>query len=160
MMAIALGVLVLTAVVTAGLARRSEANTARHDVQERADVVAPEFDQLIRQLPRAQAATGTIAGRRQVRRIRDLVNTTLRASNGAVVAVDANGDVQEALGRLLGTAGATPTLPDGVTRRRPRHQGAARGLDPERARRQHGVRGRAAGAGRCGHTGAGAAPKT
>ena len=115
MMAIALGVLVLTAVVTAGLARRSEANTARHDVQERADVVAPEFDQLIRQLPKAQAATGTIAGRRQVRRIRDLVNTTLRASNGAVVAVDANGDVQEALGRLLGTAGATPTLPDGVT---------------------------------------------
>ena len=115
MMAIALGVLVLTAVVTAGLARRSEANTARHDVQERADVVAPEFDQLIRQLPEAQAATGTVAGRRQVRRIRDLVNTTLRASNGAVVAVDANGDVQEALGRLLGTAGATPTLPDGVT---------------------------------------------
>jgi signal transduction histidine kinase len=115
MMAIALGVLVLTAVVTAGLARRSEANTARHDVQERADVVAPEFDQLIRQLPKAQAATGTIAGRRQVRRIRDLVNTTLRASNGAVVAVDANGDVQEVLGRLLGTAGATPTLPDGVT---------------------------------------------
>ena len=115
MMAIALGVLVLTAVVTAGLARRSEANTARHDVQDRAEVVAPEFDQLIRQLPKAQAATGTIAGRRQVRRIRDLVNTTLRASNGAVVAVDANGDVQEALGRLLGTAGATPTLPDGVT---------------------------------------------
>ena len=66
-------------------------------------------------MPKAQAATGTIAGRRQVRRIRDLVNTTLRASNGAVVAVDANGDVQEALGRLLGTAGATPTLPDGVT---------------------------------------------
>ena len=115
MMAIALGVLVLTALVTAGLARRSEADTARHDVRDRAEVVAPEFDQLIRQLPNAQAATGTVAGRRQVRRIRDLVNTTLRASNGAVVAVDANGDVQEVLGRLLGTAGATPTLPAGVT---------------------------------------------
>ncbi len=115
MMAIALGVLVLTALVTAGLARRSEVTTARHDVQDRAEVVAPEFDKLIRQLPAAQVATGTLAGRRQVRRIRDLVNTTLRASNGAVVAVDANGDVQEVLGRLLGTAGATPTLPDGVT---------------------------------------------
>ena len=115
MMAIALGVLVLTALVTAGLARRSEADTARHDVRDRAEVVAPEFDQLIRQLPKAQAATGTVAGRRQVRRIRDLVNTTLRASNGAVVAVDANGGVQEVLGRLLGTAGATPTLPTGVT---------------------------------------------
>ncbi len=115
MMAIALGVLVLTALVTAGLARRSEVTTARHDVQDRAEVVAPEFDKLIRQLPKAQAATATIAGRRQVRRIRDLVNTTLRASNGAVVAVDANGDVHEVLGRLLGTSGATPTLPDGVT---------------------------------------------
>jgi hypothetical protein len=115
MMAIALGVLVLTALVTAGLARRTEVTTARHDVQDRAAVVAPEFYTLIRQLPAAKAATGTVAGRRQIRRIRDLVNTTLRASNGAVVAVDANGDVQEVLGRLLGTAGDTPTLPDGVS---------------------------------------------
>jgi signal transduction histidine kinase len=114
MMAIALGVLLLTAAVTAGLARRSEVTTARHDVQNRAEVVAPEFDTLIRQLPAAKAATGTVAGRRQLRRIRDLVNTTLRASNGAVVAVDADGNVQEVLGRLLGTQGESPTLPDGV----------------------------------------------
>src|SRR5262249_24804161 len=88
MMAIALGVLVLTAVVTAGLARRSEVNNARHDVQQRAQVVGPEFDSLIDQLPKARAATDTTAGRRQLRRIRNLVNTTLRASNGAVVAID------------------------------------------------------------------------
>ncbi len=115
MIAIALGVLVLTALVTAGLARRTEVTTARHDVQDRAQIVAPEFDTLIRQLPSAKAATQTLQGRRQIRRIRDLVNTTLRASNGAVVAVDANGDVQEVLGRLLGTGNTTPTLPDGVT---------------------------------------------
>ena len=115
MMAIALGVLVLTALVTAGLARRSEVTNSRHDVQDRAEVVAPEFDTLIRQLPAAKAASGTIPGRRQLRRIRDLVNTTLRASNGAVVAIDADGDVQEVLGRLLGTQGESPTLPDGVT---------------------------------------------
>jgi signal transduction histidine kinase len=115
MMAIALGVLLLTAAVTAGLARRSEVTTARNDVQDRAAVVAPEFDRLIKQLPTAKAATGTVAGRRQIRRIRDLVNTTLRASNGAVVAVDPNGEVQEVLGRLLGTAGEGPTLPEGVT---------------------------------------------
>jgi two-component system OmpR family sensor kinase len=115
MMAIALGVLLLTAAVTAGLARRSEVTTARHDVQNRAEVVGPEFDTLIRQLPAAKAATGTVAGRRQIRRIRDLVNTTLRASNGAVVAVDADGNVQEVLGRLLGTQGESPILPDGVT---------------------------------------------
>ena len=42
------------------------------------------------------------------------MNTTLRASNGAVVAIDANGEVQEVVGRLLGTGDATPTLPEGV----------------------------------------------
>ena len=115
MMAIALGVLVLTALVTAGLARRSQVTTARHDVQNRAEVVGPEFDTLIKQLPVARAATGTIAGRRQIRRVRDLVNTTLRASNGAVIAVDGTGAVQEVLGRLLGTGSETPTLPAGVT---------------------------------------------
>lgn len=115
MISIALGVLVLTALVTAGLARRTEVDAARHDVQDRAAVVAPEFDKLIRQLPAAKVATGTIAGRRQIRRIRDLVNTTLRASNGAVVAVDATGNVQEVLGRLLGTQGDSPTLPEGVS---------------------------------------------
>ena len=43
------------------------------------------------------------------------MNTTLRASNGAVIAVDSNGEVQEVLGRLLGTGSDTPTLPQGVT---------------------------------------------
>ncbi len=114
MIAIALGVLLLTALVTAGLARRTEVTTARHDVQDRADVVAPEFDTLAQQLTSTKAAIQTGAGRRQIRRIRDLVGTTLRASNGAVVAVDSQGEVQGILGRLLGTGDATPTLPDGV----------------------------------------------
>jgi signal transduction histidine kinase len=115
MMAIALGVLVLTAAVTAGLARRSEVTAARHDVVDRAAVVGPEFDTLIRQLPAAKVATGTFVGRRQLRRIRDLLNTTLQASNGSVVAIDADGNVQEVLGRLLGSAGDSPTLPEGVS---------------------------------------------
>ncbi len=115
MMAIAFGVLLLTAAVTAGLARRSEVTNARHDVQNRAEVVGPEFDTLIDQLPKAQAAAETVGGRRQLRRIRVLLNTTLRASNGAVVAIDANGQVQEGLGVLLGGTGDSPTLPDGVT---------------------------------------------
>jgi two-component system sensor histidine kinase BaeS len=114
MMAIALGVLLLTAAVTAALARRSEVSNARNDVQDRAEVVAPEFDSLIAQLPAARAAD-TVVGRRQVRRLRDLVNTTLRASNGAIVVIDADGEVQEGVGRLLGGSGDTPTLPDGVT---------------------------------------------
>lgn len=115
MMAIALGVLLLTAAVTAGLARRTEVSNARHDVQDRAEVVAPEFDSLIDQLPAARTASETAVGRRQLRRLRDLVNTTLRASNGAVVAVTPQGEVQEGLSRLLGGATDTPTLPAGVT---------------------------------------------
>jgi two-component system sensor histidine kinase BaeS len=115
MMAIALGVLLLTAAVTAGLARRSEVSTARDDVEQRAEVVGPEFDSLIAQLPKARAAITTLAGRRQVQRLRDLVNTTLRASNGAIVVVDAQGNVAEGAGRLLGGTGASPTLPSGVT---------------------------------------------
>ena len=59
MISIALGVLVLTAAVTAGLARRTEVDAARHDVQDRAAVVAPEFDRLIEQLPSARAAKQT-----------------------------------------------------------------------------------------------------
>jgi signal transduction histidine kinase len=115
MMAIALGVLLLTAAVTAGLARRSEVSDARGDVQDRAQVVAPEFDSLISQLPAARAATDTVVGRRQIRRLRDLVNTTLQASNGAVVAINANGEVEEGVSRLLGGTGNTPTLPSGIT---------------------------------------------
>ena len=115
MISIALGVLVLTALVTAGLARRTEVVAARHDVQDRAKVVAPEFDKLIGQLPSARAAKQALAGRRQIGRIRDLLTTTLRASNGAIVAVDANGDVHEVLGRLLGADSAVLTLPSGVS---------------------------------------------
>jgi len=115
MMAIALGVLVVTAAVTAGIARRTEVTTARHDVRARAAVVAPEFDALIKQLRGARALSGTLAGQRQLRRLRDLVNTTLRASNGAVVALDASGNVQEVVGLLLGSGGAAPSLPSGVT---------------------------------------------
>jgi two-component system sensor histidine kinase BaeS len=115
MMAIALGVLLLTAAVTAGLARRSEVSNARHDLQDRAEVVGPEFDSLITQLPAARAATDTLAGRRQIRRLRDLVNTTLRASNGAIVAMNADGQISEGVGRLLGGNGDSPTLPAGIT---------------------------------------------
>ena len=78
-------------------------------------MVGPEFDSLIEQLPSARAAVGTAAGRRQLRRLRDLVNTTLRASNGAIVAIDADGEVEEGLARLLGGTGDSPTLPAGIT---------------------------------------------
>ena len=51
MVTIALGVLVLTALVTAGLARRTEANNARGDLNTHAPIVAKEFDTLLQQVP-------------------------------------------------------------------------------------------------------------
>jgi signal transduction histidine kinase len=113
--AIALGVLALTAIVTAGLARRTATDAARDDVEEHAQVVATEFDNLLGQLPLVRVAGQTTAGRRQVQRIRDLVATTLRASNGALLAIDADGNVQEVLGRLLGVDTSLVTLPTGVS---------------------------------------------
>jgi signal transduction histidine kinase len=114
MVTIALGVLVLTALVTAGLARRTEANSARDDLNARAPVVASEFDTLLGQVPLGRIAAQTGVGRRQVQRVRDLVRTTLDASNGAVVGINADGQVKEILGRFLGTDAGAVTLPDGV----------------------------------------------
>jgi signal transduction histidine kinase len=116
MVGIALGVLVLTALVTAGIARRTEVSSAKRDLNDRAAVIAPEFDKLLARLPAARAAATTVAGRQQLRRIRDLVSTTLQASDGAVIAVTSDGQVQEVLGRFLGTAEPSVlNLPSGVS---------------------------------------------
>ncbi|MET0627750.1 MAG: HAMP domain-containing sensor histidine kinase [Acidimicrobiia bacterium] len=115
MVAIALGTLVLTALVTAGLARDASFDSARNDLQGHGAVIAAELDRLITRYPAAKVASTTAAGRRQIVRIRNLVNTTLEASDGAVVGIDANGDVQEVLGLLLGVdQGEIVTLPNGV----------------------------------------------
>jgi signal transduction histidine kinase len=114
MVGIALGVLVLTALVTAGLARRNEVSTAKDDVESRAAVVAPEFNTLLAQVGSGKVAAQTAVGRRQVQRIRDLVATTLKASNGAVVGITADGQVEEVLGRFIGTESSVVALPAGV----------------------------------------------
>ena len=70
--------------------------------------------------------TTTVAGRRQIRRIRDLVQTDPRVSGGAVVGIDAHGNVREFLGGLLGIEEqCRSNCPNGVIDRRPRHRGAA-----------------------------------
>src|SRR5262249_27108447 len=115
MIAIALGTLVVTAAVTASVARRTSADNARSDLAENTPVVANELDQLITLLPAARTANQTVAGRRQIRRIRTLVQTTLSVSNGAVVTVDANGNLRAFLGGVLGIDDGELTLPNGVS---------------------------------------------
>jgi len=115
MVAVALGTLVITAGVTAGLARRTATNSARDDLAAHTPVVADELNQLISLLPAARTANNTVAGRRQIRRIRALVETTLSVSNGSIVAIDAAGNVKEFLGGALGLEEAQVALPNGVS---------------------------------------------
>src|SRR5262249_21276651 len=110
-----LGTLVITAAVTAGLARRTATNSARNDLAEHTPVVADELNQLVSLLPAARTANNTVAGRRQIRRIRALVETTLSVSNGSIVAIDADGNVKEFLGGALGLEQAQVALPNGVS---------------------------------------------
>jgi two-component system sensor histidine kinase BaeS len=115
MVAIALGTLVVTAAVTAGLAHRTAVDAARNTLADHTPVVANELNQLIALLPAARTADSTPAGRRQIRRIRNLVQTTLSVSDGAVIAIDANGTVREFLGGLLGVDESAVALPNGVS---------------------------------------------
>lgn len=115
MIGIALGTLVLTALVTAGLARETAVDAARDDLRDHGAIIADELDRLIAQVPAARNAAETVIGRRQVQRIRNVVDTTLRASDGAVFGIDPDGEVREVLGLLLGAdTGDTLTLPNGV----------------------------------------------
>ena len=115
MIAVALGTLFLTAAITAGLARNAEIDSARDALDQRGQIVSDELDRLIARLPVAVVAGQSAVGRRQLQRIGGLVNATLDASDGAVVNIDEDGEVHEALGLLLGTdPGTVVTLPNGV----------------------------------------------
>jgi two-component system sensor histidine kinase BaeS len=115
MVAIALGTLVVTAAITAGLARRTSTNAARDNLSEHTPIVADELNGLIELLPAARNADDTVAGRRQIRRIRNLVQTTLAVSGGAVVGIDAQGNVREFLGGALGLEASAVELPSGMS---------------------------------------------
>ena len=119
MMAIALGVLVLTAAVTAGLrAPHRDRRSARHDVQH-TPVVADEFDPLIEQLP-PRAPPQTRGRAPAAPPHPHLVHTTLSASDGAVVAIDADGNVREFLAACWGRR-ERGHVAQWRERRRPRH---------------------------------------
>jgi two-component system sensor histidine kinase BaeS len=116
MLAIALGVLVVTAGITASLARRTAADAARHDLQRTAPEVATALgdvfsgaDKLTLQELRDRLAGTTIAPR-----VKKLIETTLTVSDGAVIALDPKGNQTEILGRLFGTQSSLLKLPAGV----------------------------------------------
>jgi two-component system sensor histidine kinase BaeS len=116
MLAIALGVLVVTAGITASLARRTATDAARRDLLDHAPEVASALNGLFadaRRLTPAQLRQ-RLAGTGVGPRIKNLVETTLEVSGGAVIALDADGHRHEILGRVLGTESPLVGLPPGV----------------------------------------------
>lgn len=115
MSGIAIGVLVITAVATIGLARRSAATTAQHQLEEKAPRVARQVEELGRRL-RLRQARGADG-----RAISRFVASTLRISNGGIVTVMPNGDVTEGFVGLSNAVFAKPAnasllgVPDGIS---------------------------------------------
>jgi two-component system sensor histidine kinase BaeS len=101
MVAIAFGVLVLATLGAAGLARDTATDNAVSDLQRDAPAVATELERLgraVRVAARNPDADRRLATARACR----LVAATMRISDGSLVVLDANGDVEPGLGGLLG----------------------------------------------------------
>jgi two-component system sensor histidine kinase BaeS len=94
MAAIAIGVVAVTGVATVGLARRSAADNAEQQLQEKAPRVVNQIQGLGRRLRLRQARGGDS---RQLSRI---LVSTLRISNAGLVTIAPDGSVSEGLGGL------------------------------------------------------------
>jgi signal transduction histidine kinase len=120
MVAIAFGVLVLSAAGAAALFRQTSADSALDDLRSKAPVVSDAVARLaeFRQLNQSAGGTPTPAERRLGRNLRSIIANTLRASDVSVVVVTPTGEVQEGIAALLGNeaalAGVTD-LPHGLT---------------------------------------------
>jgi signal transduction histidine kinase len=117
MLAIALGVLVVTAGITATLARRTSTDSARHELQQKAPEVASALSDVFSGADKLtlQQLRDRLAGTNLAPRVKRLIETTLTVSDGAVIALDANGNQQEILGKLFGTESSLLELPPGVS---------------------------------------------
>jgi two-component system, OmpR family, sensor kinase len=119
MVAIAFGVLLLSAAGAAALFRQTSADSALDDLRNKAPTVSDAVAQLaeFRQLNPA-GPTATAAERRLARNLRSIIANTLRASDVSVVVVTPTGEVGEGIAALLGNeaarAGVTD-LPQGLT---------------------------------------------
>lgn len=113
MVAIAFGVLVLSAAGTAALFRQTSADSARKDLREKSPTVSDAVGRLaeFRQLNQPGAAP-TPAERRLARNLRSIIANTLRASDVSVVVLTPTGEVREGIAALLGNEAAKAGLTD------------------------------------------------
>jgi two-component system sensor histidine kinase BaeS len=115
MAGIAIGVLLITAVTTITLARRSSATTGQHQLEAKAPQVAKQLEALGARL-RNRQQRGTNA-----RALSRLVVSTLRISNGGLVTVTPDGKVTDGVLGLSNVVFAQPRnapllqMPDGLS---------------------------------------------
>jgi two-component system sensor histidine kinase BaeS len=120
MVAIAFGVLVLSAAGTAALFRQTSTDSALQDLRHKAPTVSTAVERLaeFRQLNSAGGAQPGADSR--LRNLRSIIANTLRAADVSVVVVTPVGQVREGIAPLLGNeaakAGLTD-LPKGLARR-------------------------------------------
>jgi signal transduction histidine kinase len=128
MVAVAIGVLVFTGVVTVALTRRAAVDAAASELRKRAPAVSASLERLRTRLDAQQAQQRTARGDLRVRReFAAFVRATLQISDGTLVAITPDGAVGTGGEALLGAGPAAETapildLPPGVT---------ADDLDPE-----------------------------
>ncbi len=106
MAGIAIGVVVITGLTTIGLARRGAADTAQHQIQDKAPRVARQLESLGRRLRQRQLRGASS------RPISRLLVSTLRISNAGLVTVTPDGDVTDG---LVGLSNAVLTEPRNAT---------------------------------------------
>jgi two-component system sensor histidine kinase BaeS len=121
MVAVSFGVLVLSLLAAAALARQSSANAATKDLKEQAPAVAAELDSFGKQF--RNGTLSRLTARERATQIRRLVARVLAISHSSVVTVQPDGTIVEGATGLLGlaanpaaqAAAAALALPDGVT---------------------------------------------
>ncbi len=117
MVAIAFGVLVLSAAGTAALFRQTSTDAALHDLRQKAPTIGDSVERLSEFRTLNPTAADSAAQRRLGRNLRTIIANTLRAGDVSVVVVTPTGQVQEGIAPLLGNqanqAGLT-ALPEGL----------------------------------------------
>ena len=110
MLAIAFGVLVLSAAGTAALFRQTATDSALHDLRDKAPTVSDSVQRLSAFRSLNPTAGQSTAERRLGRNLRSIVANTLRAADVSVVQVTPTGEVQEGIAPLLGNQAAQAGL--------------------------------------------------
>lgn len=112
MLAIAFGVLVLSAAGTAGLFRQTATDSALNDLRHKAPTVRDSVERLAAFRSLNPTAGETAAARRLGQNLRRIVANTLRAADVSVVQVTPTGEIQEGIAPLLGNAATRAGLTD------------------------------------------------